>query len=310
MPITRAAILLAALAALIAPAAHAQPAGQGAPARLVIAYVPASSFLPAFVAKDSGAFARHGLDVTLTPIALMPNIPPVLLSGAAQIGSATGPGFLQAVGGGIDLVAIAGAARQSPEHCTTSLVAAADSGITGVQSLRDRRIGIPGLLSISDLVFRAWLAAHSMGPSDMVFIEVPLAQERDLLRTHQIDAALAVEPVRARLLEGGGAIRVADYPVEVKPDLLYSFWMAPRPWADAHGTEIQRLRAALNEAIAEIGPAGAADIEKKYLGINAQVRPIYDTAITPADLRFFQTLLANQSLPGTDADPATLIVKD
>ena len=54
--------------------------------KLNVGYVPTSDFLPAFVAKDVGIFEKRKLDVTLTRVALAPNVPPAIIAGSLQIG--------------------------------------------------------------------------------------------------------------------------------------------------------------------------------------------------------------------------------
>ena len=74
------------------------------------------------VARDEGIFAKHNLDVDLKLIGINTNIPPAIVSDSIQIGGPTEPVFLQAVSGGLDLVAIAGATIMQPS--SNELIAA------------------------------------------------------------------------------------------------------------------------------------------------------------------------------------------
>jgi len=66
------------------------------------------------VAVDEGIFRKHGLEVEMTPIGINSNIPAAILSSSIQIGGPTSTVFLQAVDGGLDLVAVAGATIMNP----------------------------------------------------------------------------------------------------------------------------------------------------------------------------------------------------
>ena len=66
------------------------------PTKIAVGYVPAGDWLPSFVAKDKGFFDKRSLDVTLTRIALLPNIPPALVAGSLQIGVSTATTLLDA----------------------------------------------------------------------------------------------------------------------------------------------------------------------------------------------------------------------
>src|ERR1700759_1847532 len=63
----------------------------------------------AMVAVDEGIFKKHGLDAEMVLIGINSNIPAAILSNSIQIGGPTSTVFLQAVDGGLDLVAVAGA---------------------------------------------------------------------------------------------------------------------------------------------------------------------------------------------------------
>ena len=85
---------------------------------------------------DKGFFDKRGLDVTLTRINLISNIPAALLSGSINVGMSTGPGFLQATEAGIDLVIPGGIARNTPGRSAASLVAGKDSGVTRAADMK------------------------------------------------------------------------------------------------------------------------------------------------------------------------------
>src|SRR5580704_3961885 len=84
------------------------------PFKLKIACTATSDCASAMVARDQGIFAKHGLDADVTLIGINTNIPPAIASDSIQIGGPTATVFLQAVDGGLDLVAVAGASIMDP----------------------------------------------------------------------------------------------------------------------------------------------------------------------------------------------------
>src|SRR5471032_1663010 len=68
----------------------------------------------AMVAVDQGIFAKHGIDAKMILIGINSNIPAAIVSDSVQIGGPTESVFLQAVDGGLDLVAVDGASRMDP----------------------------------------------------------------------------------------------------------------------------------------------------------------------------------------------------
>src|ERR1700709_2525055 len=94
-------------AILAAGPAHAQT-------KIQIGCTATSDCASAMVAVDEGLFKKHGLDAEMVLIGINSNIPAAILSNSIQIGGPTSTVFLQAVDGGLDLVAVAGASIMSP----------------------------------------------------------------------------------------------------------------------------------------------------------------------------------------------------
>lgn len=80
--------------------------------KINVAHVFANDFLPMFMAQENGCFAKRNLDVTLTLIPIINNIPATIIAGSTQIGVTTPTVMLQAVENGLDLVAVAGSSRK------------------------------------------------------------------------------------------------------------------------------------------------------------------------------------------------------
>ena len=264
----------------------------GQQTKIVLGYTTAADFVPAFAAKDKGLFDKRNLDVTLMRIALASNVPSVLVSGSVQIGMGTAPAFLQAAEGGLDLVAICGVSRFKKENPMSSLVARAGLKIENAGDLRGKKIGVPGLNSFFDVVFRKWLLNNKVALNQVSFVETPFPQMRDLLKGGTIDAVLAIEPFRTRIVGDSTGYKVADVVSEVHPDLLGAFWMATGNWAKANAGAIKAFREAYVEAIAWSlqNPAEAKTLEAKYLGVAGPVVPTYSTEIRVADLEFYASV--------------------
>ena len=83
----------------------------------------------AMVAVDEGIFRKHGLDAEMVLIGINSNIPAAILSNSIQIGGPTSTVFLQAVDGGLDLVAVAGASVMNPSS-NENIAAFVRNGVT------------------------------------------------------------------------------------------------------------------------------------------------------------------------------------
>lgn len=280
--------LLAAFAlfGLIAPWAGAQQT------KISLGYTTAADFIPAFVAKEKGIFDRHKLDVTLTRIVLASNVPSALVSGSLQIGMGTSPMLLQAAEGGLGLVAIAGVSRFKKVNPMSSLVARQGLRIANAGEMRGKKVGVPGLNSFFDVIFRKWLLNNKVPINQVTFVEAPFPQMKDLLKGGTLDAVLAIEPFRTRIVSDNTGYAVADFVSEVHDDILGAFWMATGEWAGKNAQAVRAFREAYAEAVQYSlkNPAEAKALEVKYLGVTSPVVPSYSVDLKPADLEFYAAI--------------------
>jgi NitT/TauT family transport system substrate-binding protein len=145
-PLARLAAGAVAFAALCMPAL--------AETKITIGCTATSDCASAMVAVDQGLFAKHGLDAKMILIGINSNIPAAILSDSIQIGGPTESVFLQAVDGGLDLVAVDGASRMDPIS-NQAIVAFARNGIS-LKEPKDfvgKKVGAPGIGAVLQVLF-------------------------------------------------------------------------------------------------------------------------------------------------------------
>ena len=279
--------------ALLLPLAPIAPAAGQAPAPIKIGLGPAVDFLPAYVARDQGIFAKHGLDATLVIVPTPSVVPPMLVSDSVQISYATPPNLLLANEGGLDLVAVDGAARLVKSNAKISFVTRPSVTVETAADLKGRKVGVPGFNSIIDMFLRKWLITNDVPVAQVSIVEASMLQMGDLLKSSQIDAATPIEPIRGRIVASGAASRSVDFFSEVNPDVLGSFWMTTRDWANGHRAQVEAFRASIAEGIAYINdhPDAARAIEQKDMGfVDPTAMATFATKLDPKDFDFVAKL--------------------
>jgi NitT/TauT family transport system substrate-binding protein len=222
--------------------------------KLTVSYGPGAPWTPAFVAKDQGIFAKHGLDVTLQFIAIGSNQPAALIAGASQIAGLNPTIVLFADEGGADLQIIAGANGQAKTGSSGGAIARTGLQIKAPADYRDKKIGVPGLQSVIHVAFMKWLKDRGVDPGSVVFIEVPINQMNDALKNGQIDIALPAAPFTDQILKAGTGTLVADYQADLAdPFTIYSAWAMTRAYKAAHPEVAPAFKQSLREAIDFIG---------------------------------------------------------
>ncbi len=279
---TATALLSAVLALGVAAPAFAQT-------KLTIAYGFAGDFLPLWVAKEKGFLEKHGIDATLTPLGNGAQSPAVLESGNAQIAFTTPSTLVLAIAGGLDDVAIAGAARLTKENPRTALVTRAGVTVTKAEDLIGKKVGEPGINQAFDLNIKKWLLDHKIGADKFTPIETTFPQMGDMLKGGQIDVAILIEPLLGRALAEGAGTRSVDILSENNPDQLGSIWAAKRDWATANKPVVADFRAALDDAIAFIraNTDDAKKVEIQYLKFAEPTLPSFATKISAGDFQYW-----------------------
>jgi NitT/TauT family transport system substrate-binding protein len=279
--------------------------------KLAIGYVPNGDFVPVFVAQDKGYFAKAGLETTLTPFPIPPNVPAAITARSIDVGPATGVNLLQTGENGLGLVAVSGYNRNLAGKEPALLMMRTGLTFNGPADLVGKRVGIAGILSTFDAFFRIWLHENNVPLDQVKEVEITYPPMSDMLKSGQLDAVAAVEPFRTQIVKNGTGFIAADFMAGVSKDCVGLVWAAQTDWAVAHPRERAAFIAALKQGIADTlqDPKGAAEIEAKYLKFSAPVTDDFNLSLTPADLQFYADLMTNIGFLHQKLNVSELIVQ-
>ncbi len=155
--------LVLVLAACGQPSANSSPS-PSPPVKLTVSYSNAvADNLPLWIAKEAGIFLKNGLDVDPELITSTTGIA-ALVSGQTQIAQIGGSEALNAVAGGADLVLLA---TLTPVH---PYVFYGAPGITTINDIKGKKVGVPGLGGSSDIAVRVSLQKSNIDPDKDVTI--------------------------------------------------------------------------------------------------------------------------------------------
>ena len=303
----------AALTALTALAIVAAPTRAQAPTPVRAAYIPVITWLPAWVAKEKGFFAKHGLDVTLS-VAQNLSVLPGTVGRQFEFVPSTAPDLLKAVASGLDVVAVTASVFETEDNISTQLMVAKDSGIASAKDLSGKLIATPTIGGVIHVSVLYWLKKNGVDPASIRAVEVPFPNMADQLKARRVDAVEAVEPFVGALKAGGNVTLTAPL-LSAGKEVLFPFWISSGEWARAHGSTVAAWKASLDDAIAFIreNPEEARAIVAQYTKLpEAVVKvtpfPTYRTAITVNDIDVWANVLREIGQLTTPVDPAKLVV--
>jgi NitT/TauT family transport system substrate-binding protein len=143
---------------LLVPAVGAQDVSQ----TLFLTYIPNIQFAPVYVALEKGYFTDAGISLTIEhgdePVGV-----DLIAAGQRQFGIISGEQVIAARANGRPVVSVYEWFQQVP----IAIVTPAESGITTVEDLRGRRVGVPGRFGATYSGLIALLAANEMSEADI-----------------------------------------------------------------------------------------------------------------------------------------------
>lgn len=236
--------LLGLAVAMVGSAASAQT-------KVTIGYGPANGWIPAFVAKDQGIFAKHGLDATLQLIAIGSNEPVALMANSIQIAGLNPTIVIFADEGGADIQVVANESVQTKTETDGGLLARTGSNLHTPQQLAGKKIAIPGLNSVAQIAFMKWLQIKGIDPKSPNYVEMPMNRMNDALQAQQVDAAILVEPFAGQIEQNKTGYMMADFNADLAdPVTTHSVWGMRKSYIEAHPDVVAAFRASLREAMA------------------------------------------------------------
>jgi NitT/TauT family transport system substrate-binding protein len=219
--------------------------------KIAIGYGPSTVWMPAFVAKDQGFFAKHGIDASLTLIPVGSNQPSALIADSIQVSGMNPTILLLADEGGADIQVIAGADEYTKTDANGGLMVRTGETIASLADFRGKRIAVPGLNSTFHVAMMTYFRLHGVDPRSIDYLEVPINQMNDALRNAQVDAAMPVEPFAGQILAAKSGTQFMPLPPPFpNPATVYSFWTMRKSYIAAHPDVVKGYRAALDEALA------------------------------------------------------------
>jgi NitT/TauT family transport system substrate-binding protein len=279
-------------------------------------YTAVASFVGLYVAKDQGILAKHGLDIDMTLTTNGSLISAALVADSAQIGGPTPTILLQANEQGLDLVVVAGT-NVYPISSPSGVLAAADSNLHGPKDLEGKRVGVPGLGGIIDVLTRKWVQSNGLDYHKVNWVEIGFPQMADALKGHLVDAVASVDPFYTRVLADKIGYDIGKYSSVIPDGTSPVNFVATRAWAEKNVETIKALQAALEEAAVYIkDPVNDKSVRASlatYTKLPPPVAAIVDVPkdfyvhITPDALSFWVQVSREQGLIKGNPDPKSLI---
>ncbi len=278
-----------------------------------VAYIPVVTWLPFLVAREKGYFDKNGIDVAMTRFPNIVNLPQAL-GKQFDIVPTTAPDFLNAVGSGVNIVAVAGESLETSANKSFLLMVRNDGSVNTLRDLEGKRVASPGIGSVMHVALLYAIRKEGGDPSKVIGVEVPFPAMADQLKAGRVDAVEQLEPFAGQMLQRGFKSLGAPL-LAIADPVLFPFWIADAEWARANRGVIRRWIASLEEGLAFIrtDEREARAILARLSGLPEAVVaavpiPEFNFRIAPAQLDVWRNVLVSQGRPLAGLDMNRLVV--
>ncbi|HEV8016227.1 MAG TPA: ABC transporter substrate-binding protein [Stellaceae bacterium] len=303
------------LAAFAMTAALALPAPAQALEKATIGYNAVADFLLGFIAKDQGFFEQHGLDaeLKLTQVSLVA-IPTVLTAGSIDIGGVTPPAILLADEQGLDIKIIAGADQTAAGYHLAGIIVRPDSDIKTAADLKGKNVAVPGLNDLLHILVVKWLTDRGVAKADVHFVEQPMVQLGDVLKSGRVDAVVPVEPFMSRIVNSGGGRILSYYVDDLPAGIPPVVWASTGKYAASHPAVIKAFRAGIADAFdyykahPDLGPETMSHYVKIPLEVLKTIPiPPMTASVDASQIRYWVDIMRQQQMLAKPVDPASVL---
>lgn len=204
------------LAALLVGAAPGLLSAQDLP-EMQFLYSPFTDYAPYFVAEELGYFEDFGVDVDLAPKSGTAETIQLIASGNSEAGAATwGAGLFNSIDMGSTVTIVATMARMPEEGRSPSPFMVSErawnEGVTSVEDLRGKRVGIPGPGGFGVYSVALALEKGGLTLNDIEPVYLPPPATAAAFANGSIEAGWSIEPFATQLeKEGLGRRLVEDH---------------------------------------------------------------------------------------------------
>ena len=289
----------------------AMAASAQAQTKIKIGHTSLSDILADFVAIEKGFFKKHGIDAEAQLLRNGSVIVPGLIAGEIQVGTLTPPTLIQAVDSGLPIVAIDGLAILTPDYKGVAVIARNGSNIKEAKDMIGKRFLVGNLNSIMTIMAKEWMRAQGVDPKRATYVEVPMPQIGDVLKTGNADASVLPDPLLSRAVQNDSGYVVGYISKDLPNGTVSMVNAVSKEWADKNPEAVKGFKQAVAEATewAKSNQEEALNIVAKYLDIKPEIVkasefPPLDANLSAAQLQWWIDALKKEDLIRTDIKPA------
>ncbi len=246
-----------------------------------ITYLPLSTVLPLWVAKEKGFFIQNNVDVELSELATSNLNAEAVQSGTSDLNYyTTATAGLLANEKDPNKVLIYSGNVSNKDINWDGIFAKTTSGINNIKELAGKKIGV-FLGSSATTYLKNFLKSKSVDVSNIEFVELPPANQKNSLDQGAIDALFAYEPSVTILSKSPDYKKIQSNILYENPDAVIAIATINREFVRSYPELAKRVVKSIDQGIDYFrsNPKESRELITKYIKMNpiiAQEHTIYN----------------------------------
>jgi NitT/TauT family transport system substrate-binding protein len=288
--------------------------GQVEKANLTVNFMQVTDCVPFQIALQKGYFKQEGLNVTAKSVVSGTESVPKVVAGTADIGFGNWATLLTAQAQKVGNFKIVADGAQG-QAGTMALTTWPGSGITKMSDLKGKTISTNAQSDLPFLALKAILAANSIDIDTIHVVVVHHPNTLQALATHQVDAAIQLEPFMTQTAEKIGARPIVDlFGAGPTADLPIAGYFTTTTFAEQNPRTVAAFARAISRGAADA--ANRKEVEQyipTFTKIDKQTAallnlPTYPTVLDAARLQRVADLMKTYGLLQTRMDVAPMVI--
>ena len=243
---------------------------------------------PILWARETGMFAKAGLEVDIQKFTSGSTITAAVLGGSLDIGRSSLLPLIEARARGIPVQLIVPDALSIPNAGTDGLVVPKNSPIATGKDLNGATLPVPSINDFNTIATRAWIDQTGGDSKTVHFIELPISSIIPAILDGRVPAGMITNPSLAKGL-ADGTIKVLGRPDQaIAKRYLITAYFSTEPFIAAHRDAIAAFSRVMlsSNTYTNVHHAEAVVKVAAFWGINASV--IENESTPPAAVKFDQ----------------------
>ncbi|WP_019814604.1 ABC transporter substrate-binding protein [Saccharomonospora saliphila] len=214
---------------------------------ITVAHLPSIDVGPLYLAQQRGYFEEEGLTVKIEQAASGQAATQKMIGGDADIvQSSYVPFFLAQAKGTAEIKIVADAVAAAPN--TFQLVAKDGSGVSGVDDLEGKKIGVSATNTIADTIVKSVMKTNGLDYESVEWVQTSFPDTAAAVARGDIDAGTLIEPFLTSGAEEHGVRPIVDLATGPTQDFPLAGYGALAEFADNNPETVAAFQRAMQKA--------------------------------------------------------------